>query len=99
MAYGIILEFSGDVTKQQYDAVNEKLGIDMDAGTGDWPAGLKSHAGGTTPGGFCVMEVWDSKEQQQAWIGGRLGAALGAVGVPEPVRVTELDLVGYHAPG
>jgi len=31
MAYGIILEFGSDVTKQQYDAVNEKLGIDMAA--------------------------------------------------------------------
>ena len=45
------------------------------------------------------MEVWDSKERQQAWIGGTLGAALGAVGVSEPVRVTELDIVGYNAPG
>jgi hypothetical protein len=99
MAYGIILEFGGDVTKKQYDAVNEKLGIDMAAGTGAWPAGLRSHAGGTTPDGFCVMEVWDSKEQQQSWIGGTLGAALGAVGVSEPVRVTELDIVGYNTPG
>jgi hypothetical protein len=79
--------------------VNEKLGIDMNAGTGDWPAGLRSHAGGSTPDGFVVMEVWDSKEQQQAWIGGRLGAALGAVGVPEPLRVTDLDIAGYNAPG
>jgi hypothetical protein len=99
MAYGIVLEFDG-VTQQQYDAVNEKLGIDMAAGTGDWPAGLTSHAGGTTAGGgFCVFEVWESKAQQQAWIGGRLGAALGAVGVPEPVRVTEIDIVGYATPG
>ncbi len=99
MAYGIILEFSGDVTKKQYDAVNEKLGIDMAAGTGDWPAGLRSHAGGPTQDGFVVMEVWDTKEQQQAWIGGRLGAALGAVGVPEPLRVTDLEIVGFNAPG
>jgi hypothetical protein len=98
MAYGIVLEFEG-VDKAQYDAVNEKLGIDIAAGTGDWPQGLRSHAGGSTSAtGFCVFEVWDSKAQQEAWIGGRLGAALGAVGVPAPSRVTEVDLVGVHIP-
>jgi hypothetical protein len=98
MAYGIVLEFGGDVTKEQYDAVNEKLGIDMANGSGDWPKGLKSHAGGTTPGGFCVFEVWDSKAEQEAWMGGRLGGALGAVGVSAPTRVTELDITGFATP-
>ncbi len=98
MAYGIVLEFTADVGKKQYDAVNEKLGLDMAAGTGDWPEGLRSHAGGTTPTGFVVYEVWDSKAQQEAWMGGRLGAALGAVGVPQPARVTEVDITGFRAP-
>jgi hypothetical protein len=99
MAYGIVLEFE-DVGKKHYDAVNDKLGIDMAKGTGDWPEGLRSHAGGTTSAtGFCVFEVWDSKAQQEAWMGGKLGAALAAVGVPAPVRVTELDVVGFNAPG
>ena len=31
-------------------------------------------------------------------MGGRLGAALGAVGVPQPERVTEVDIVGHGAP-
>jgi hypothetical protein len=98
MAYGIVLEFEG-VDKAQYDAVNQKLGIDVTSGTGDWPAGLKSHAGGTTSGtGFCVFEVWDSKAQQEAFMGGRLGAALGAVGVSAPVRITELEIVGFATP-
>ena len=98
MAYGIVLEFEG-VNKKHYDAVNEKLGIDMAKGTGDWPEGLLSHAGGTTSAtGFCVFEVWDSKAQHAAWMGGTLGAALGAVGVPAPVRVTELDITGFRAP-
>ncbi len=98
MAFGIVLEFE-NVGKAQYDAVNEKLGIDMAAGTGPWPEGLLSHAGGTTSAtGFCVFEVWASKAQQEEWIGGRLGAALAAVGVPAPVRVTELDITGFRAP-
>ena len=52
MPYGIVLEFDDAVDKAQYDAVNEKLGIDMAKGTGDWPAGLISHAGGTTADGL-----------------------------------------------
>lgn len=98
MAYGIVLEFAG-VDRKQYDAVNQKLGLDMAKGTGDWPAGLTSHVGGTTPdGGLLVMEVWESKAQQEAFMSSRLGAALGAVGLPEPVRVTELEIVGYATP-
>jgi hypothetical protein len=98
MAYGIVLEFDG-VDRAQYEAVNAKLGIDAAKGTGDWPAGLKSHVGGTTSAtGFCVVEVWDSKAQHEAFMGGRLGAALGAVGVSAPVRVTELEIVGYATP-
>jgi hypothetical protein len=98
MSYGIVLEFGKDVTKAQYDAVNEKLGIDPTAGTGDWPQGLRSHAGGTTPDGFIVFEVWDSKAEQEAFMGSRLGAALGAVGVSAPVRVVDVDLAGFAMP-
>jgi hypothetical protein len=98
MAYGILLEFDDSVGKAQYDAVNEKLGIDMDNGTGDFPDGLISHAGGTLPDGFIVYEVWESKAKQEAFMAGRLGAALGAVGLPQPRKVTEVDVVGHGAP-
>jgi len=98
MGYGIVLEFGKDVTKAQYDAVNEKLGIDMAKVTGDWPQGLLSHAGGTTADGFCVFEVWDSKGEQEAWMGGTLGSALGAGGVSAPTRVTAVELTGFRAP-
>jgi hypothetical protein len=96
MSFGIVLEFDKSVGKTQYDAVNEKLGIDMGNGSDAWPEGLRSHAGGTTADGFVVFEVWDSKAQQVAWIGGRLGAALAAVGVPAPVRVSEVELTGFE---
>ena len=99
MAYGILLEFDNSVGKTQYDAVNEKLGIDMaNGGAGQWPEGLISHAGGTISDGFIVYEVWESKAKQEAFMAGRLGAALGAVGVPQPRKVTEVDIVGHAAP-
>ena len=98
MAYGIVLEFTG-VDQKQYDAVNEKLGIDMAKGAGDWPAGRRTARVAREPGGgFLVMEVWESKALQEAFMGTRLGAALGAVGVPNPHRVTEIDIVGYATP-
>lgn len=98
MAAAVILEFEG-VGSSQYEAVNAKLGIDPVSGKGDWPAGLRSHVAGTTDGGgLVVAEVWDSQEAQAAFMEGRLGAALGEVGVPAPVRVTWVELLAHHTP-
>jgi hypothetical protein len=94
MPYGIVLVFEG-VGTDQYWAVNEQLGINPD-GSGDWPAGMLSHAGGPTATGLVVSEIWESKADQEAFMASRLGAALGAVGVPEPVQVIESDLVNHH---
>jgi len=38
MADGFVLEFE-DFGREQYDAVNQRLGIDQASGRGDWPAG------------------------------------------------------------
>jgi hypothetical protein len=97
MAYGIVLEFT-DVDGKQYDAVNEKLGIDMASGKGDWPAGLLSHAAGPLPAGWIVSEIWESKSAQESFMAGRLGAALADAGVPAPTRVTDSELVSYRTP-
>lgn len=98
MAAGLILEFQG-VDQRHYEAVNKTLGIDMATGTGDWPPGLLSHAGGpTSDGGFAVLEVWDSQEAQEQFMQTRLGAALQAEGLPAPSRVTWVDLLAYYTP-
>ena len=94
MSYGIVLVFEG-VGADQYWAVNEALGIKPD-GSGDWPAGILSHTGGPTATGWVVAEVWESKADQEAFMGGRLGAALGSVGLPAPVQVIESELVNYQ---
>ena len=95
MAYGIALRFEG-VGEDQYWAVNKELGIDRD-GNGDWPAGMVSHVGGPTDDGWVVMEIWNSKADQEAFMASRLGAALGSVGLPQPVQVIESELVNHHA--
>jgi hypothetical protein len=99
MAEGLILEFDG-VGREQYAAVNERLGIDPDSGQGDWPAGLRFHAGGAKPGGWVVFEVWESRDAQDRFMNGRLGQALqeGGIDAP-PTRVEWLDLAAHHSPG
>jgi hypothetical protein len=95
VSYAIVLAFEG-VGEDQYWAVNKELGINPD-GSGDWPAGILSHAGGPTEGGgWVVTEVWNSKADQEAFMASRLGAALGKVGVPAPSQVIESDLVNHH---
>jgi len=94
MAQAVILEFDG-VSKDHYDAVNAKLGLDPGAGTGDWPEGMISHTGGTTSGGgIVVFEVWESQDAQAKFMETRLGAALGEVGLPQPKRVEWFDVLG-----
>jgi hypothetical protein len=96
MAEALILEFDG-LTKGDYDAVNATLGLDSMTGEGDSPAGLISHTGAAKPGGWVVFEIWDSKESQESFMNGRLGAALGQAGVEgPPARVEWLELAGYH---
>ncbi len=98
MAQGLILEFDG-VGSEQYEAVNERLGIDPVGGQGDWPEGMLFHAGGAKPGGWVVFEVWESRDAQQRFMDGRLGPALqeGGIGGP-PARVEWLELAAHHSP-
>lgn len=94
MAYGLVLTFEG-VTEEQYWAVNTQLGINRD-GTGDWPKGLVTHSGGPTASGWIVAEIWASKADHEQFMAGRLGPALGVVGVPAPAQIIESELVNVH---
>jgi len=99
MPESLILEFEG-VGRAQYEAVNERLAIDMDSGQGDWPAGLRFHAGAAKPGGWVVFEVWGSRDAQEQFMHERLGRALQEGGISDPPsRVEWLELAAYHIPG
>ena len=76
MADALIFEFEG-VGREQYEAVNRNLGLDPVNGSGDWPKGMTSHVGAAKPGGWVVFEVWDSKDDQEAWMQGRRAGARG----------------------
>lgn len=99
MAEVLILEFEG-VGETEYWAVNDALGIDMKAGTGDIPEGLLVHTGGTADDGrFVVTEIWSSREAQGAFMDSRLGAALAAGGVTAVPTVTWVPLIGFQTFG
>jgi hypothetical protein len=96
MAEALILEFEG-VDREQYKAVNDRLGVDMDTGEGDWPDGFVFHAGAAKEGGWVVFEIWESRDAQQRFMDDRLGRALQEGGVTSPPsRVEWLDLAAFR---
>jgi hypothetical protein len=97
MSEVLILEFR-DADPALYDAVNEKLGLNQETGEGDWPDGLTMHLGAehADGNGLTVVEVWESREAQDAFMTSRLGPALGQAGAPEPSRADWMPLKGYH---
>jgi hypothetical protein len=92
----LILEFDG-ATAKHYESVNKLLGIDMDAGQGDWPPGLMSHTGAAdAAGNLIVFEVWDSQDSQAKFMDSRLGPSLAKAEVPAPRRSEWLALLAHH---
>jgi hypothetical protein len=74
----ILIRFTGapSVTPQQYDEVLQRL-----ESSGDWlPDGLEYHVAFTADGRFRVSEIWDSREQMEAF-GQRLMPILADVGI------------------
>ena len=96
MAELLILEFPG-TSRRQYEAVSKELGIDPATGSGNWPAGLQSHtSGGRSDGALVVVEVWESQEEQAAFLQSRLGPAIAKVGVSVTPKVTWIPLYSHH---
>ena len=94
MAELLITEIDG-IGEAEYLKVNAELGIDSD-GQGDWPDGLISHTAGTNDGGLIVIEIWESREAQEAAMP-RLGAAIQKTGLQEkPMRAKWSKLKAQH---
>ena len=67
---------AADVTSEQYDETIRRL-----EKSGDWlPAGLEFHVAFMSNGNFRVSEIWDSREQFDAF-GKRLMPVLKDVGI------------------
>jgi hypothetical protein len=99
MADGLILEFDG-FGVEKYKQVNGLLGIDMESGDGDWPAGMVSHTGGAKDGGWVVFEVWSSRADQERFLTERLGPALAEAGIEgPPARMEWIEIAAHRTPG
>jgi hypothetical protein len=79
MAVLMTIELPG-ATTEQYDRVNEMLGIH---GDDDAPDGLVSHVTGATGNGMFVADVWESPESMRRFVEGRMLAAAEEAGMPE----------------
>jgi hypothetical protein len=98
MAELFVLEFDG-FSQDDYKKVNSILGIDEATGEGDWPTGLLTHSAGRTENGWTVVEVWDSREDQDNFMKSRLGAALQQAGVDRPpTKADWTTLHSHHQP-
>src|SRR5262245_8881609 len=96
MPEALLYEIDG-VTTDQYNAVNNLLGLDVASGAGEWPAGLRSHTATLTESGrFVLLEVWDSRAAQEEFAAASLGSALAEVGIPEPARMEWLTVIGTY---
>ena len=80
MAIGQVLQFSG-ATIDKYDAVQKELGWNGENGSRTDSA----DAAGSTDGGFCVVEWWQSEADWDKFFAERLRPAFEIVGgIPQP---------------
>jgi hypothetical protein len=98
MAELLILEFSAPAAVDLYNRVNELLGVDPATGQGEWPAGMIDHHGAGEGDTLVVVESWETREAQEAFMRDRLMPAFGQANVPQPTRVTWLPEVGRLVP-
>ncbi len=78
MAVGLRIRFAGG-TQEQYDAVNEQMGIAENP-----PAGLIFHAAGPTEGGWGVIDFWESRDSFDSFLADRIQPAIEALGDRAP---------------
>lgn len=94
MAEVLILEFSAEGALDLYQKVSGHMGLDPSTGSGDWPDGLLSHVGGLDGNELIVVEVWESRGDQEQFMNSRLGPALQAQNAPQRRRVAWFSEVG-----
>ena len=92
MAEVVVIEVECDPAL--YPDVNKILGLDPNTGTGDWPKGLLTHVGAGGEGSVVVVEVWQSRSDQESWMTSRLGPALAQAGVGQPKRMEWFSALG-----
>ena len=83
MAVGLIFEAPG-MTRAQYEQVLDEVTADGP------PQGVRSHVAGSTENGWCVVEVWESREAFDRFFADKLQRALQRANVDTRPRVFEV---------
>ena len=95
MAVAIIMEFAG-TTLEQYDQINKKMGLTPG---GPGPVGSISHWATATDNGLQVTDVWESREQFDAFVQEKIGPLSIEVGFAGPPKLTYFDVHNYFTRG
>ena len=91
----MLMELPG-ATTEQYDRVNEILGV----GTDEAPPGLISHHAGRAGDGLLIVDVWESEDALGRFLDSGLRDAAGKAGLPEvPPRVLPVHNIIEHGAG
>ena len=93
MAIGLRLEFT-NFGLDDYDAICKALNFPA-----DWPDGLIVHGSTEVDGQLRVLDIWESRQQFDAFVASRLQAAMGqAMGDrAEAPQITQMDLHTLYA--
>ena len=89
MAIGIRIKLPG-VTQEQFDQTHDHANPDRTP-----PKGLLFHASGPIDGGWGIIDFWESRAQFDAFLEGRIGPAveaLGDAGPPNPPEIKEFPV-------
>ena|SRR5208337_2847746 len=87
MAEVLVIEFTAPNAVEIYNNVNHHLGWDGAPTPEQWPAGMLSHVSGELGDKLIVVEVWQSKADQEAFLHAQLGPAFEALNIPQPARM------------
>lgn len=95
MAVAVQMDFEG-ATLEQYDEVINKMGF-TPGGAGA-PGGM-FHWVTRTADGIRVTDVWETKEQFEAFAGNQIGPLSQEVGIPAPPAVQFFDVHNHLTAG
>ena len=68
------------MTREQYNRMSERMLVEIKR-----QRGFLAHAGMPVPGGFQVVEFWESQETFDAWIKNAVMPAATAAGIAPPI--------------
>lgn len=91
MAIAIIMDFNG-TTIEQYDEINKKMGLTPE---GPGPEGSMFHWATATGNGFQVTDVWESRDQFDAFARDKIGPLSMELGFAEPPKMTFYEVHNY----